>query len=45
MTSTIASAKGIHRGLHTHHQLHAITLQSFNTKNTTNSTPTDADTA
>lgn len=40
MTSTIASsANGIHSGLHTHHQLHAITLQSFNTKNTTNSNP------
>lgn len=40
MTSTIASsANGIHSGLHTHHQLHAIALQSFNTKNTTNSNP------
>ena len=39
MISTSASTTGIHSGLHTHHQLHAISLQSFNTKNTTNSTP------
>lgn len=32
---TIVIAKSIHKGENTHHQLHDITLQSFNTTNAT----------
>ena len=32
---TIVIAKSIHKGETTHHQLHDITLQSFNTTNAT----------
>ncbi len=40
MTISTASATTIHSGLSTHHQLQSICLHSFNTTNTTVSTPT-----
>ena len=38
MISRTTNATTIHNGLNTHHQLHSMTLHSFNTKNTMNST-------
>ena len=46
MISRRPNAPTIHNGLNTHHQLHSMTLHSFNTKNTMNSThmrPTPSD--